>query len=183
MISYNKILGLPLFVLDEGKKTGIIHEVVFNIHKKTVEGLIIIEIGKKRSFIRFADVKIFEDKVIINDLGNLKVWDKKDNAADNIVCGKELIKKKVFDFKGDELGYIYDMLLDAEISSVEAFQLTDGIIEDIIEGRKIIPLLGKADIREDGIFVGRESVEEFVDVRKGIKQIFSIDEEIPSKNI
>ncbi|MGE5327908.1 MAG: PRC-barrel domain-containing protein [Deltaproteobacteria bacterium] len=183
MVSYNKIIGLPLLMLNEGRKAGIAHEIVFDIDKNVIEGLINIEIGKKRSFIRLSDIKILEDKITVKDDKNMKNWDKSSSEEKKIVCGKELISKKVFDFIGNELGYVYDIFMDFEIGSLEAFHVSDGIVEDLIEGRKIIPVLGKIELKEEGLFVGKESVEEFVDVKKGIKQIFSINEDFTTKNL
>lgn len=183
MVSYNKILGLPLLLLNEGRKAGIIHEVVFNIYNSAIEGLINNEIGKKRKFIGLSDIKLLDNKVVIQDSKNIKNWDKSKNDNNRFICGKELIKKKVFDYNGNDLGYVCDVFMDFEIGSLEAFNLTDGIIEDLFEGRKIIPVFGKTVLKEEGLFVGKESIEEFVDVRKGIKQIFSINEDITTKNL
>lgn len=183
MVSYNKIIGLPLLILNEGKKSGIVHEIVFEINRNIVAGFIIIEIGKKRKFVEMSDIKLLEDKIIIQDYMSMKNWDKSRSKDKRFVCGKELIMKKVFDYIGNEVGYICDIFMDFQIGSVEAFHLTDGIVEDLIEGRKIIPVLGKTVLKEEGLFVGKESVEEFVDVKKGIKQIFSIHEEVITKNL
>jgi len=173
LLSYNKILGFPLLVIDEGKKFGIINEMVFDIDNNIVEGLINIGVGRKRNFIRLSDIKLLEDKAVIQDSRSMKAWDKRRKENKRFIFGKELITKKVFDYNGNDLGYVCDLFLDFDTGFLEAFQLTDGIIEDIIQGRKIIPVFGKIVLKEEGLFVAKESIEEFVDVKKGIKQIFS----------
>ncbi|MGE5473001.1 MAG: PRC-barrel domain-containing protein [Ignavibacteriales bacterium] len=175
MVSYNRIIGLPLFILDEGRKSGIIHDVVFDIKRNIVEGFTNIGINKKRSSIKIAEIKLLEDKIVIQNEKSIKSWNKSKDEKERFVCGKEFIKKKVFDYDGNDIGYVYDIFIDIENGSLEAFHITDGLIEDLIEGRKIIPVLSKIELKEEGLFVGRESIEEFVDVKKGFKQIFSID--------
>lgn len=178
MVSYNKIIGLPLLILDEGKKSGIIHDVIIDIRSNAIEGLISIGTGKKRSIIKASDVRLLENKMVIQDNKSIKSWDKSEEGENRFICGKELINKKVFDYKGNDIGYIYDIFIDLKNGSLEAFHLTDGIIEDLIEGRKIIPVLRSTQLKEEGLFVSKESIEELVDVKKGFKQIFSVNRDI-----
>jgi len=183
VVSYNKILGFPLLLIDEGRKSGIINEMVFDIENGIVQGLINIGIGRKQNFIKLSDIKLLEDKAVIQDSGSMKAWDKRKKDNKRFIFGKELITKKVFDYNGNDLGYVCDLFMDFDTGYLEAFQLTDGIIEDIIEGRKIIPVFGKIVLKEEGLFVAKESIEEFVDVKKGIKQIFSTYEDVTNKNL
>jgi sporulation protein YlmC with PRC-barrel domain len=49
MINYNKILGMPVLTLDEGRLFGRIDEVFFNLKNNYVEGIGFVDSFKKNS--------------------------------------------------------------------------------------------------------------------------------------
>jgi uncharacterized protein YrrD len=90
----------------------------------------------------------------------------------SILSGKEILNKKVFTSKGKEIGYINDIYFNVEFTSIDAFEITDGLIEDLISGRKIVPLIGDVFIKEEGIFISKEAYEEIMESNKERREDF-----------
>ena len=75
----------------------------------------------------------------------------------NAICGR-----RVYTNTGIELGVVEDILFDQATGRLEGIEVSDGILEDIIQGRNILPLFGRVEFAEDNIMVGREVVEEMM---------------------
>jgi uncharacterized protein YrrD len=92
--------------------------------------------------------------------------------------GEELGEKggirglKIFTRSGEELGEVKDVLFDNRTGMVEGVEVSDGLYQDIVHGRKILPLFGKVEFSEDILFVDREAVEEMTKTGGGIKNKF-----------
>lgn len=58
---------------------------------------------------------------------------------------------RVVSDSGDELGFLNDILIDEKDMIIDGYSITDGIVEDIINGRTVIPY-------SDGMVFGRDAV-------------------------
>lgn len=54
---------------------------------------------------------------------------------------------------GDELGFLDDILIDERDSQIEGYSITDGIVEDILHGRTIIPYSKDMVFGKDAVIV------------------------------
>ena len=56
-------------------------------------------------------------------------------------------------------------------------EVSDGLLQDIITGRNILPLFGKVEFGEENILVDKEAVEEMLSNGGGLKKkLFGTDE-------
>jgi uncharacterized protein YrrD len=76
---------------------------------------------------------------------------------------------KVFSKEGGELGFVKDVLFDSKSGKVESLEISDGLFQDVLQGRKMLPLFGKVEMGEDFAIVGNEAVEEMQDTGGGIR--------------
>lgn len=151
--------------LERGKAIGNVEDVFFNFDNNFVKGMYVATIVKKY-YISLADIKDVNDMVIIQELKRVRDLSKGTFKEKNVIKGGDVIYKKVFTYKGQELGFVNDVFFDLETGSIEALELSDGIIQDLISGRKLIPMIGNIFIGEEGIFVNKDALEEMIENKK-----------------
>lgn len=118
------------------------------------------------------DVKDINGKVVVQSMNMIKKIKEDGLGIANILSGKEVLNKKVFTSKGKEIGYINDIYFNVEFAYIDAFEITDGLIEDLISGRKIVPLIGGISVKEEGIFISKEAYEEIMESSKERREDF-----------
>ncbi len=59
-----------------------------------------------------------------------------------------------------EIGFIKDVLFDYRTGRIECVELGDGIIQDVLEGRRMLPIIGRVEMAKEHMLVSREAVEE-----------------------
>ncbi len=170
MLRYRKIVGLPVLILEKGKTLGHVYDIMFNLEKKHTAGVCIRNTVKnyyvKSNDITHAnDTMIIEDKNVVIDLGKALLFQQ------DITRGSDLLDKKLLTYKGKDIGYLHDICFSIEQGTIDALELTDGLIQDIISGRKIVPVIGNILLKEEGIFLGREALEEIIDKERGLQHL------------
>lgn len=76
----------------------------------------------------------------IRDIGEL--------PADSSVRGYTLVTED-----GRELGIIRDLVVSPDSGKIEGYELSDGIIDDLLKGRKTVAVYGRVDIVDDQVIV------------------------------
>lgn len=179
MIKVRDILGLPVISDDGSKSLGILKDIIINIHKKQIIAFISEKTGllKDRTYFGIEDIRSVGSGAII--VSNVKASNIDRKVEKN--CGQNLnenkkytdIEKrkeeiKVYSKNGDDLGLVKDVFFNLDTGYIEAFELSDGLIQDIIDGRKIIPLIGRYEFGEENIVAGAEAVQEMINSKSKI---------------
>ncbi|MDF2985195.1 MAG: hypothetical protein K0R50_705 [Eubacterium sp.] len=168
---YNEVLGLPVISAKDGMKIGTLKDVVFG---KDSKGILAFVMDKgsyavKGNIILLENVlSLGNDALIADDPNNLleyrsfkKIYDIRDR--------KHLRGLKIFTHSGEDLGVVQDVLFDYRTGKVEGVQVSDGIVQDIIMGRNILPFFGKIEIGSSNILVENEAVEEMISTGGGLR--------------
>ena len=161
MILYlKKLNGVKVYIKNQEKNIGYIKDTILDKNKIQIAGFII---NKKGIF-------NFRKEVLIN---SIILLDKEQLIIENknsLKRGKELLKKdyislnktehvKILSQTGQDYGYLQDLYADSTGEIVKA-EATQGIIGDLIQGRKKIPILGNIEFSEEFIIINSESAEE-----------------------
>ena len=165
LFKYSETVGLPVVCAENGKKAGVIKDIIFNPSDRVVKSFLLdrkgIEIGKKQ--VSFKNVLgLGRDALVISDESSLEEYTRKDKSGD-------IIGLRVFERSGNEVGTVADVDFDIGTGRVESIELSDGLFQDLVQGRNIMPLLGKVEFGEENIIVEKEAVEEMVNNGRGIK--------------
>lgn len=171
MEKYSEMIGLPVICVEDGKKIGIIKDVLFSTKNREVTGFLL----DKKSYechekvIPMEDVRnVGKDALVIDHCRVVHKINKKDKL--DPFCHRHPIKGlRIFTRSGQDLGVVNDVLFDAWSGKIEGVEVSDGILQDIYRGRKILPLFGKVEFAEENILVDREAVEEMTGTGGGIK--------------
>jgi uncharacterized protein YrrD len=84
-----------------------------------------------------------------------------------------IIGFKIYTKYGEDIGVVKDILFDFEKNTLDGVEVSDGLIQDIVKGRNLLPLLGKVEFGKENILVERSAVEEMMEKGKGIKGIIN----------
>lgn len=168
---YSSVLGLPVITANTGLKVGSLKDVVFRRDNKAVIAYI-IEKGvhplKGDVILRRDVLSLGNDALIIENMDCMLEY-KKFKKSFEMRERVELRGLKIYTQSGEDIGIVQDVLFDYRTGKVEGVQVSDGLLQDIFEGRSILPFLGKIKIGNDNILVDNEAVEEMINANGGLK--------------
>lgn len=171
MLKYTGILGLPVLSLKEGNTLGHVYDIFFDLEQKNADTICIMNTVRKRH-IKVTAIKLEKEEIVVQDGDLNKGLDKKELLNSKLLRGRDLLDKPILTNKGEDLGFVHDIYLDLDTWSVEAFKITDGIIQDLISGRRILPAIGKLTIKDEGIVISKDALEEMIESKKSRESIF-----------
>jgi uncharacterized protein YrrD len=155
------------------KRVGLIKDIVFCPKEKKMVAFLVerkgYEILKKVVFIKDV-LSLGKDALIINDLNDVKDLRKVQDSPEFKEKG-DILGLRIYTRSGEEIGVAKDVLLDFTHGKIDGIEVSDGLIQDILKGRNILPLIGKVEFGEENILVDSESVEEMMETGGGIKNI------------
>lgn len=172
---YSEVIGLPVICIDNGKKIGIVEDVIFCPRFKVVKAFLLERRGCQvtRKVILLEDVaNLGKDALIVGDCSCAtdlrKVRDNEGFRDKGAVTGLRVYSKT-----GDDLGVVKDVLFDYKTGLIEGVEISDGLFQDILQGRKILPLFGKVEFSAENILVDKEALEEIMSSGGGLKKLLN----------
>jgi uncharacterized protein YrrD len=168
---YSEVLGLPVITANDGIKIGNLKDIVFRRDSKAVEAFI-LEKGFRTingNVILLRDVLSLGNDAIIIDSPNCLLELRNFKKSYVMRQRAQLRGLRIYTQSGDDLGIVQDILFDYQTGRVEGVQVSDGWVQDIIQGRNILPFLGKIEIGEENLLVNNEAVEEMISSKGGLR--------------
>lgn len=173
MEKYSEVLGLPVICLDSGKKAGVVKNILFCPKKKKLLAFLLEckNFDFKKKIILIEDIiNIGSDAVIVKGEGCLKDF-RKNKKSNELIDQGEIIGLRVISKQGEDVGIVKDVLFDCKNNTIEGVEVSDGLIQDLVKGRSILPLIGKVEFGEEFILVDRDAVEEIMETGGGLRNI------------
>lgn len=154
-IKGDTIIGLNVLSIQTGTKVADIKELLYDPSQNRVLGFLIDEGGwfSSSKIIKIEDVmSIGHDAVMIASDEIVKTADELQGKVSRIADeGHYLTHNKVVTEDGTDLGRITDILFEDTSGNVVAFEVSQGVVQDVRGGKKQIRL-------DDIITVGKEAV-------------------------
>ncbi|WP_139490359.1 PRC-barrel domain-containing protein [Brevibacillus dissolubilis] len=149
------ILGLPVLCLATGEKIGEVCDILCDLKSKVI-GVVIQEAGWFQSgkYVPIAQIHAFgEDYLTVTGIDAITPMRQLDPAYTvGLVTGKLTIKgKPVITESGELLGIVEDVYFSSDWTKMVGYELSDGWIADVTEGRKRMP-------NDPPFTVGKESL-------------------------
>jgi uncharacterized protein YrrD len=169
------LLGLPVISARTGKKLGVVVDIIFKPSREKIEGLLISKEGlmERKNHIPLEQIRtIGRHAVIIDDVQS------DTNKTRNIVLsnkgeyGNQILGRQLLRGDGQELGHVSDIILNPNDGSVEGFEISRGVIDDLLDGRYILPYDASNSISGDAIIVSAEQTQQIQSYNRGIKGLF-----------
>lgn len=148
------LVGMPIINLSNGETVGRVRDVFFDPANHQIAGVIMDGGGwfKGPRVIRFANLSgVGDDAITIIDHS---VIAKTQVEAECVIAGDGMvIGNRVMTRDGNELGTIADVIFDHVTGEITHYQLSEGIIQDLLEGREMIPVDVEFTFGKDAIIV------------------------------
>ncbi|WP_410514387.1 PRC-barrel domain-containing protein [Paenibacillus sp. BR2-3] len=157
------MIGLAVFEVEEGQEIGKIVDFVVD-SSLTITG---IELESKSFFtnhvkvVAWKDIVAYgEDAVMIASKESIQKEDT-DQIPHTYLLGKNKLKDlQVVTTTGTIIGRISDVYFDQKMgNTIVALEISDGLVTDLIEGRKWLPCSEEISISEDAVLVPAMSEE------------------------
>jgi uncharacterized protein YrrD len=148
------VIGLPVFDLGCGEQIGKVVDILFDVNWQ-VQG-VALELGswfQKDRYIPISDICAFgEDAVTVRELHHSSGQKTKDFYR--LTTGHNKIKGlPVLTVNGHQLGMVEDVYFMEEVGTIIGYELSDGFISDIREGRRKLTRPAKTTFGKDAIIV------------------------------
>jgi len=169
---YSETIGLPVICTKDGKKLGIIKDVIFCPRAREVKAFLLEKKGGRirDKIIMLEDVvHLGRDAAVVDDIScmvDLKTAEKEGSIKGRM----ELKGLKIYSRAGSDIGVVTDVLFDFNTGFIEGIEVSDGLLQDVIQGRNILPLIGKVEFSSENVLVDREAVEEMTSTGGGLKK-------------
>lgn len=155
MYKANDVIGLPVLDLKAGEERGVVRDVLFGEDLK-FEGLF-VEVKamfRRGRFIpsRFIHA-IGHDYVTIADEEMLLPIQGIDDFTGLKTGPAKVIGKPLITANGQRLGQVEDIYFQTEFGSIIGYELSDGLLSDIMEGRKAVKHVERTKFGEDAVIL------------------------------
>lgn len=160
MLKAQDIMGLPVMEVETGKQLGVVEDLLLD--KKDQLSGVLIEAKHWFSTPRYVPweeiIAFGEDAVTVTSVDALLMW-REDNRLHPLRTGEDQwFDIPVMTMNGKQLGRIQDVYFDGKVDKqIVGYELTDGFVTDLMEGRKWLPIDDKVKKGTDAIFVPIQS--------------------------
>ncbi len=130
-----EIIGLPVVCLDSGKEVGIVRDLVWDPGARRVTHLLVEEKSffPRAKYLDFREVcAIGEDAVTIPAAFLLK-----EEAPEGLLAS-QIPGVAAYTCSGKSLGTLEDLLISPPAGEVAGFELSGGLLGDLLTGRSIV---------------------------------------------
>ncbi len=162
MYKASEVIGLPVLDLQAGHERGVVRDVLFD-EDWTFQGLL-VEIKamfRRGRFIPSESIQaIGDDYVTIADEGAMSPLEGTDHLVGVKAGSFHMLGKPLITANGHRLGQIEDVYFRTEFGSLVGYEVSDGLLADLMEGRKAVKHLDRATIGEDAVILPLASFSE-----------------------
>ncbi|MGL5514556.1 MAG: PRC-barrel domain-containing protein [Sporomusa sp.] len=149
------LFGLPVLITGTGAQIGEVQEVIIDLEQAAVRGIVLAGANwfTNDQGIVFEDVSsVGRDAVMVRAAYALQeLTPAMMTGTVNYV--RDLLDKQMFSDTGLSLGILADVLFDGITGEIKAYELSDGLITDLLYGRRIMPLPQAQVVSHDKLIV------------------------------
>lgn len=149
--TFSTVEGLPVIDLSSGNECGHVLDMLFS--GQEVTGLVIDQKGwfNHHLFLPISKVSSFgSEGVMIETHDVLRPFKNQRKEAYPLKLGKHRFQgMPLLTAEGEKIGLVEDVYFTEELGTIVGYEVTDGLLADIVEGRKVIKSKGQLTIGED----------------------------------
>lgn len=168
---------MPVISAKTGKKMGVVIDIIFKPGQQRIKGLLVSSEGfvERKMHIPFERVRtigrhaVIVDEALQSDGRFGTLFMEGDEEYGNRILGRQLLRGD-----GQEVGLISDIILDPNDGTIEGFEISRGLIDDLMEGRCVLPYDASNSINQDAVIVSVEQVQQLRAYNRGIKTLLDI---------
>ncbi|PKM88539.1 MAG: hypothetical protein CVU87_07185 [Firmicutes bacterium HGW-Firmicutes-12] len=135
----------PIIDVDSGKLLGYV-EGFKTDEDQRIAGIYLKTVHKEQAYLPFAMVSsLGRDAVLVQ--GPLVV-----SSLEKVV--EKRAGSLVMTVSGDSMGTIEDIILEEKDGTITGYEVSDGLLMDVVMGRKIVPTSNVLAYHEDAVIIG-----------------------------
>lgn len=154
--SSHDVLGLPIYATSSGKQVGRVRDMLFD-RRQRLFGLLVEGKGwtKRRSYIPVDCIAMIGlDAVTVDNEAVVQPLMAEHEDMIGVYSGKRKLKGlPVLTATGSELGRLENVYFLEEMGTIIGYELTDGLLADLREGRKALRTTERLTWGDDALIV------------------------------
>ncbi len=175
LLKFSEMIGLPIISVSTNEKLGTVRDILFKIPTKEICALIILN-KKFMSSLKVVKIKdvinIGKSAVLIQDDQCIMPSKRYFTEVNDVKrYGDEVVEKQIYTDNGIDLGIIQDITFDFETGMLEEFEISDGLVQDLIDGRKMFPVSESIQIEQGIVIVESEKLHALKETQRGLKKL------------
>ncbi|MBI1902510.1 MAG: PRC-barrel domain-containing protein [Planctomycetia bacterium] len=164
MCKGNQIIGLPVIAVDRGVEVEQVKDLVVDRAHKRVVALLVEKggwFGAPARVLPLRDVQAFgEDAVMVRSSEAIVEAGKVADIQEALDRHLRLKGTKLISSEGRELGTIRDIDFDPRTGDVKSFEVSRGVLADMISGRSVVSASDDAVVGDDAVVVSADAAAE-----------------------
>lgn len=159
MLKSQEVVGLTVVDAKTEKRIGQVCDLIFDDTPR-LEALLIEEDGwfRRKRLAPIEAIVIGTDLVRLKDNKQLQPYDEKNHTWTSVCTGERSLKGRSLTLlDGSELGRIENVYFAKEMGTIIGYELTDGLISDLMDGRRFFRTSRPLYWGKDVLIVGSDS--------------------------
>ncbi len=156
MVKISDLIGLPVLEQSSCEQIGEVQEVMINIRQALVEAAIVTSSGwftGKQALLLKQIVSVSDTDVLIRDKTAMQPLE---------VHGEmfaDLLDRPLITITGAKIGVLADLWFELATGIIDAYVVSDGVVTDLLEGRRKLPYQISQAFHSDKIIVADYATE------------------------
>lgn len=174
-IRRESLVGLPVVGAKISSKIGTVLDVLFTPGRKKIDGIMITGSGKypRNFFIARTNIlAIGQHAVIVDDFKIALSESAENRSIKKGIPVNKVVGLPVLRDDGQEVGTVSDIIINPDKGEIEAYEVSKGFIDDLFEGRCILPYFTDHPMDGNVMIVSVEQAEQVERYNGGIKNFF-----------
>ena len=155
-----ELIGLPIISRSKGEILGEVEDILFDSHTGELKTFVIK--NKNIYYIPVENIfKIGEDLIVVENSFLLENNEMENDKLASLDSGEyTLLGEEVITSDGKELGLVSDLVIDEKNYKMAGYEISGGIVSDILKGRNILPIEKNYTRGEDAVILQDNNLEE-----------------------
>lgn len=144
-------IGLPVLELETGERIGVVTDVYFDSEQHTAKRLVIERTGifAGNAAIPLVDVRsVGEDAITIEMASLCEKWQNQPGELSLVSGDDSWVGKELYTENGTILGAVADVYIGEESDNIVGYEVSDGLLADLVAGRKWLPFVHTVQVGE-----------------------------------
>lgn len=159
MRTFSVLNGLSVISLHGGEEIGKVIDLLIN--KTEIVGIIIDKKGwlNRHFYVPLEKIHaVGQDALVVEDKRTLTIYDKKQFPLSSLYSGlNNIAGKMLMSTEGEKLGLLEDVYFDEALGSIVGYEVTDGFIADLKEGKQVLKTTAPLIVGEDVLVIDLNS--------------------------
>lgn len=171
------VISLPIMDKNLGNKIASIRDVIYSKNKFRILAFLVADGGifSNAKIIKFKNIDSFgTDAIMIKNESVLENADLFPEIQELLDEKRKINGEEVLTEDGDSMGSVYDTIFDEDNGRVLGFILTDGVIEDLKEGRNILPYINGMTFGEKALIIPNQIKNQFEKNKETFKNLLEL---------